>query len=242
MSFVAAAIVGATAVTANQANKSRKAAQSAANQQAQLQKEAEKRRQDEAAAEAAKIREAEISRQNYIAKGSGEIASAFGQFDDNFYNSRASDYTNYALPQLDREFQDEQRALIAQLARSGNLNSSLRGDLTGKLQGQYNTSKMRIQDTANNYANQARSQAEVARANLMKSNSELADPGLIRTMAQAQASGIKVAPQYQSLGDLISSLAGSLPSQPGAQTQALPGVELYNGGSTGSSGSGRLIS
>jgi DNA-binding XRE family transcriptional regulator len=238
---ITAAITAATAVTANQASKNRKAASKAAKTQAELAQEAEVNRQQEAAAEAERIREAEDRRQQNIAMGAGEISSLFSQFNDDFYNKRATDYTNYALPQLDRQYQDEMRNLIAQLARSGNLNSSLRGDLTGKLQTQYNTQKMSIQDTANRYAMDARSQAEQARAQLLKSNSELADPGLIRTMAQAQAQGVGVAPQYQNLGQMIASLSNSIPEQTlGTKAATGGGVSLYNQNNT--AGSGRLVS
>lgn len=241
MSWVVTAIVASTATTAYVGNRNAKNAKKAAEEQARIAREAEAQRQREAEAEAERQRQAEIRRQNNITQGSNEIASIFGQFDDNFYNKRAQDYLNYSMPSLDREFQDEQRSLIAQLARSGNLNSSLRGDLMGKIQQQYNTNKINLQDTANKYAADARSQVEQARASLLKSNSELADPGLIRTMAQAQAQGVNVAPQYQTLGDMIASLSNSIPAAGGGTqgAQSGGGVQLYDPTKTGS---GRLVS
>lgn len=235
MSSVATAIVVSTAYSAYNNNKNARNARYAANEQARLAREAEEQRRAEAAAEAERQRQAEIRRQQNIAAGSNEIANIFGQFNDEFYNKRAQDYLNYAMPTLDREYQDEQRSLIAQLARSGNLNSSLRGDLMGKLLTQYNTNKTNLSNTANTYASDARAKVEQARAALLNSNSQLADPGVIRTMAQSQAQGINVAPQYQTLGDMIANLSGSL-SAPAAQTGATTGggVELYDPTKTGS--------
>lgn len=243
MSSVATAIVASAGLTYYGNKKSADAQKKAAKQQAALAAQAEKQRQAEAAAEAERQRQAEERRQNNITQGSNEISSVFGQFDDNFYNQRSQGYLDYALPQLDQQYQDEQRQLIAQLARTGNLNSSLRGDLSGKLLGQYNTNKLNLQNTANSYASSARSAVEQARAQLLKSNSELADPGLIRTMADAQASGVKVAPQYQSLGDMIANLSATLTPNAAATagTPSGTGVELYNKNSN-TAGSSRLVS
>jgi len=233
------AVIGAgMGESSYQQSKAIKAGESAAAEQARLQQEAENNRRQEAMAEAERIRQAEIRRQENITAGAGEISSLFSQFNDDFYNKRAQNYLDYSLPQLDREYQDEQRSLIAQLARSGNLNSSLRGDLTGRLQGQYNTRKMGLQDTANKYAADARSQVEDARASLLQSNAQLADPGSIRTMAQARASGVAVDPRYESLGDMISSLSVDMPRGTGGAQTASGGVQLY---SPSARGSGRLV-
>lgn len=240
MSAIATAIVVSAGVTYKSAKDAQKAAKKNAEKQAALLREQEAARQAEAERQAEAARQAEARRQSNITQGSNEIASVFGQFDDSFYNQRSQDYLNYALPQLDTQYQDEQRNLIAQLARTGNLNSSVRGDLMGKLLGQYNTNKVNLQDTANNYATSARAQVEQARASLLKSNSELADPGVIRTMANAQASGVKVAPQYQSLGDMIANLTSSLSPTSTSANAPGSGVELYD--TSKNSGSGRLVS
>jgi hypothetical protein len=213
-----------------------------AQEQAQIAQEAENRRQQEAQAEAERIRQAEVRRQENITQGANEISNVFGQFNDDFFNARSQDYMNYAMPQLDREYQDEQRQLIASLARSGNLNSSLRGDMMGRLLGQYNTRKTGLQDTANRYASDARSQVERARAELLQSNASLADPGTVRTMAQARATGVSAPAQYQSLGDMIASLSNSVAAAPAtAGPTTGGGIELYDPTRAGS-GSGRLVS
>lgn len=236
---VGAAIGAGMGETSYQMSEATRAGKEAAAEQARIQREAEEQRRREAEAEAERIRQAEERRQQNIAQGATDIASVFGQFNDDFYNKRSGDYLNYALPQLDREYETEQRQLIAQLARSGNLNSSLRGDLSGKLLNDYNTRKTGLQDTANKYAADARAQVETARGELLQSNSQLADPGTIRTMAQARASGVAVDPQYQSLGDMIANLSSTLPGAASGQTSSTAGgVQLY---SPSQRGSGRLV-
>jgi hypothetical protein len=237
MSFVVAAIVGTGAYAANRADSAADKARAAAAEQALIQQEAENRRIAEAQAEAERVRQAEVRRQQNITAGQGEIASLFGQFDDNFYNDRAKAYLDYNQPTLDQQYQDQQRSLTSQLARTGNLNSSLRGDLMGKLQRQYDTGKLSLADNANRVANEARASVMGAKTKLMESNASLADPGLVRNMAEAQAQGLKVAPQYQSLGQMISDLSS------GIQTSAAPkttgsgaGVNLFSGGTGGSTG------
>lgn len=241
MSWVVAAVVTATAVQVDQGAKNRKAAKDAAAEQARLAQEAEDRRIAEAEAESARLREVEARRQANIAQGQNEIAALFGQFDDNFYNKRSQSYLDYALPTLDKQYQDQQRQLTSELARSGNLNSSVRGDLFAKLQRQYDTSKLSLTDQANQYAADARAQVAQAKANLTEKNASLADPGLIRTMAEAQAQGVAVNPQYASLGQLISDLSTGVTSAGGTtQKSAGAGINLYN--ATTGSGSGRVVS
>jgi hypothetical protein len=222
-------------------NKGRQDANYNAAEQARIQQEAESTRIAEAQAEAERIRQAEVRRQQNITTGQNEIASLFGQFDDNFYNDRSKAYLDYAQPTLDQQYQDQQRELTSKLARTGNLNSSLRGDLMSKLQRQYDTGKLSLADNANRVASEARASVTGAKTKLMESNASLADPGLVRNMAEAQAQGLKVAPQYQSLGQMITDLSS------GVQTSAAPkaagsgaGVNLFSGGSGGSSG--RVVS
>lgn len=241
MSYVVAAIATKTYVDYDQGKKNRNAAESAAAEQARIAQEYENTRIAEAEAAATKAREAEVRRQGNIAQGQNEISSLFGQFDDSFYNKRSQSYLDYALPTLDKQYQDQQRQLTSELARGGNLNSSIRGELFSKLQRQYDTSKLGLTDQANTYAADARSQVAQAKANLTEKNASLADPGLIRTMAEASAQGVAVNPQYASLGQLISDLSTGVTSSGGStQRTAGAGINLYN--ATTGSGSGRVVS
>lgn len=238
---VGAVIGGSAGYTVDKMGEAQKAAEAAASEQARLAQEAENTRIAEAQAEAERLRQAEARRQQNITAGQGEIASLFGQFNDDFYNKRSQSYLDYAMPTLDKQYQDQMKALTTNLARTGNLNSSLRGDLMGQLQKQYDTSRLSLTDTANNYANEARANVAQAKSKLMESNASLADPGLVRTMAEAQASGINVNPQFQSLSQMISDLSNGVQTS-GAKKAgvAAGGVSLFSGGAGG--GTGRVVS
>lgn len=243
MSAVASAIAVAAYSQYDSAKKARQQAADQAAEQARIQQEAENTRIAEAEKAAQAAREAEARRQEAITTGANDISSIFGQFDDNFYNKRAQDYTNYALPELDRQYSNQQRDLIANLARSGNLNSSLRGDMLAELQRQYDTGKVSIADTARKYQQDAKASVEGQRAALLESNAQLADPGLVKTKAQSAAASLGVDPQYASLSNLISNLASGLSATPKAvggatATGTGAGVNLYD---TGSTGSGRIV-
>jgi sensor c-di-GMP phosphodiesterase-like protein len=238
---VSATIAASTAVGVSQANKAKKSAQQAAAEQQRLMQEAENQRMAEAQAEAERIRQAEQRRQENISLGQSEIANAFGQFNDDFFGNRMSSYQQFAMPQLDRQYQDQMKQLTAALARSGNLNSSLRGDLMGKLQREYDQGKLQIADTARGFSDQARSSVEAARARLMESNMSLADPGVIRNSAAAEAQGLMANPQFANLGQMLSNLSANVGSaNTRTTTPAITGgVQLFSPGLK--SATGRLV-
>jgi hypothetical protein len=237
---VAWTIAASTAVTANQQNQARKSAERTAAENQRLAQEAENRRIAEAQAEAERLRQAEERRQQNIALGQQEIASAFGQFDDNFYNQRAQSYLDFATPQLDRQYQDQMRQLTAALARSGNLNSSLRGELMGQLQREYDTGKLSIADQARTLVDQARTGVTTAKSRLMESNAQLADPGTIRNSAMAEAEGFMANPQFAQLGQLLSNLSANVAPSAGKSAQGLTGgVQLFTPGVK--SAGGRIV-
>jgi hypothetical protein len=240
---VSATIAAATAVTANQVNKAKKSAEQSAREQQRMAQEAENTRIAEAQAEAERMRQAEERRQGNIATGQSEIAGAFGQFNDQFYGNRAKSYQDFAMPQLDRQYQDQMKGLVAALARTGNLNSSLRGQLMGKLQTEYDQNKLKIADTSRGFADQARTSVEQARARLMESNAKLADPGVIRNSAAAEAAGLMSNPQFANLGQLLSDLSGNVGGGTGGIRRAAPamagGVQLFSPGIK--SATGRLV-
>lgn len=215
-------------------------ARQAAEEENRILQEAENRRIEEARAEAERIRQAEIRRQENIAAGQNEIAGAFGQFDDNFYNQRMQSYMDYAMPQLDKQYEDQVRQLSASLARSGNLNSSLRAERMAQLQEEYERGKLTLAEQGRGYVDQARAATDAARARLMESNASLADPGTIRASAAAEASRLSINPQYANLGTLLSNLSTDVGSTGRSVSQSAGGVQQYNTGLTGSAG--RLVS
>jgi hypothetical protein len=216
-------------------------AEAAQAEQIRAQQEAFARQQQQAEAEAARVRAAEQARQNNIAQGTQEISSIFGQFNDDFYNARAKSFTDYAMPQLDTQYQDAMRSLTASLARSGNLNSSLRGETMAKAQREYDAQKLSLADRGMQYANDARSAIERARSDLFATNASLADPGSIRTLAQQRAQAASAQSGFSPLGLMLSDLAGSVSGtgKTAAASKPAQNVALFN--NSLSSGSGRVI-
>ncbi len=212
-------------------------AERAAAEQIRVQQEAFARQQAAVAAEAARVRAAEEARQQNIMQGQQEISSVFGQFNDDFFNNRAKSFTDFAVPQLDTQYQDVMRGLTASLARSGNLNSSLRGETFAKAQREYDQQKLSLADRGQQYANDARSAIERARSELFSTNASLADPGTIRSLAQQRAQASAAPSSFSPLGMLLTDLADTVgtTSRPAASKTA-NGVSLFDGAASGSSG------
>lgn len=175
-------------------------------------------------AQAAAAREAEQRRQQAIQQGQSAINEVFGQFNDDFYQRRQQAYQEYARPQLERQYQDAMAQLVRSLSRSGNLNSSLRGQSMADLQQQYDEGLAYIANNAATYAQQARAAIEAARSNLVAQNASLADPGQARSLAQAQASSLRQAQPFTPLGSLISAIASGAAEPVGVNKKAAAGA------------------
>jgi hypothetical protein len=216
-------------------------AERAAADQLRVQQEGFAAQAAAAEAEAARVRAAEQARQNNILQGQQEISSIFGQFNDDFYNARAKSFTDYAMPQLDTQYQDAMRSLTASLARSGNLNSSLRGETMAKAQREYDAQKLSLADRGMQYANDARSAIERARSELFATNASLADPGSIRTLAQQRAEAASAQGGFSPLGLMLTDLAGTVGSTGRTAAASKPAQSVALFGNSLSSGSGRVI-
>jgi hypothetical protein len=221
----------------------------AIREQNRILQEQEERRIAEARAAAEEARQSEERRAGNIALGESEIAQMFGQFNDDFYNQRQQSYLQAATPQLDQQYQDQLRALTANLARAGQLNSSTRGEMMAKLQREYEQQKMGLANNAMGFGQQTRAAVEAAQERLRQSNRQLADPGAIRNSAQAEVSGLMANPQFASLGNLLSNLAADVTqgnTTVSNKVAAGSGVQLFDpaagGGTSGTvSGSARLV-
>lgn len=179
----------------------------AAQRAAQAQQQRAFAAQQAAARRAAEeAKQGEIRRQTNIGEGQTAISDLFGQFNNDFYTGRAKAYQDYATPQLEKQYNEAMNTLTRSLSRSGNLNSSVRGQTMADLQRQYQEGLASIASQGTNYANQARASVEAARSDLLSRNASLADPGLIRSLAQSQAGTLSSAPTYTPIGSLINAL------------------------------------
>lgn len=191
------------------------------------------------AAEAERQRKLEEERQGRITEGRTAIDKNFSQFDDNFYNNRSQAYVDYATPELDTQYKDSMRKLVAALARSGNMQSSIRAEKMSALDEDYAKRKLDIQNTGKDYANQARSAVDQSRANLITQNLNLADPNAISANALANANSLAQMPVFSPLGTMLADVTSGLASQADLERR---GLSQYNTGLFTPRDAGRVVS
>ncbi len=129
--------------------------------------------------EAAHQADLERGRQATISLGMKNIDNAFSGFDDNFYNNIAKQYTDYANPQLDTQYQQALKQLTYALARSGISSSSAAGAEQTNLDKQYNQYRTDV-------ASQGQQEEAAARSNNSNTRNTLVNQ-LINTQDQAGA-------------------------------------------------------
>lgn len=173
---------------------------------------------DELLAEYERQRAEEEARQNRIAQGKQEIENAFLGYDDDFYSGISTDYMDYATPQIEDQYEDALKQLRVSLARSGNLDSSLRTDRIARLNERNADAYVDAQRQGENYANQVRGNLNTVKSNLLQQNQSLADPSLIASMAANQSYTASQMPAYNPIAQLFDSVTSGLATQ--AQLEA----------------------
>lgn len=134
-------------------------------------------------------------------------------FDDNFFAQREQAYQQFATPQLEDQYAKAQENLLMALARTGRLQSSTRGERFGELQRDFDIQKTNVADKARQYAGDARSQVESARADLVALNNSVADPTAIAQQAQLSSSAMRSAPAFDPLAPLFQNVTEGIATQ-----------------------------
>ena len=195
-------------------------------------------KKDGGAGKAAKQAQAdEAERQARVRAGTEQVNSTFSQFDDPFFEKQRTNYLNFALPQLDDQYGEAQKKLTFALARDGNLNSSAQATQNGLLQKTYDTQRLSLADQGQNLANQARSNVEDARGNLISTLNATGDATQTANSATARAGALSAPPGYSAIGDAFGTvLNGMAINAQNNRTQALmAGKPLSGTGLFGSS-------
>lgn len=161
--------------------------------------------------------EREKERQSKIAQGMTNINSAFSQFDQPFFDTREQAYLEFALPQLEDQYEKEKEQLVFALARNKRLNSNTRSDRLAELEKQYNIQRTKINDNALGFANKARADIENARANLVSQNASLQNPSAVADLASQRAVALSAAPQFDPLGNLFQNTTAGIATAQQAQ-------------------------
>src|SRR5688572_27149346 len=127
-------------------------------------------KEDDAAAEEAQMaRQAEAKRQANIRTGTDRINSIFADsFKEDTFDGIRDNYSKYAMPDVERQFKDAQNDLTFALTNAGMLDSSVRADKESDLLRQRDEAIRGVGQKSLDYENEARTNIEAARADLIK--------------------------------------------------------------------------
>lgn len=179
--------------------------------------------------EAERARREEQQRQKRIREGTTRVNSIFdGQFNEPYFEGRKQAYIDYANPQLEQQRDSAQKELTFALARSGLLDSSVRGQKAGELQQKYDLNKQQIADQALSYSGEAKSAVEDARAGLINTLNATGDAEGAASSAINRASALSKPAAFSPLSQLFADFTAGLGTQ-----AALEKANYYSGGQTG---------
>lgn len=177
--------------------------------------------------EAAQARADEQQRQSRIRQGTSRVNGIFdSEFNNDYFKGRKEAYLGYATPQLEDQYDKAGKELTFALARSGQLDSSVRGQKMGELQKLYDLNKQQIADQALAHEGQARSAVEDARGGLIATLNATGDAEGAANSAITRSSALSQPAAYSPLGQLFVDFTNGLGIQ-AAQERA----EAASGGS-----------
>lgn len=134
-------------------------------------------------------------------------------FNDDFFNSLSQSYTDYARPQIDKMAGDARKQLTFALARNGTLDSSVRGEKNAEIQRQYDIGLQDITDKGRQFATDARTNVERARADLISMLQATGDAQGASNAALSRAAILSEPPAYSPLGQLFTDFTSGLATQ-----------------------------
>lgn len=152
----------------------------------------------------------EKARQERIKQGMAQIASAFGGFNDDFYNKRATDYQAYAMPDVERQQENQRKNLIYALARTGNLDSSAAIDKNAELAEEGNKQRIAVANEGLNQANNLRGQVENTRGNVVAELNATGDSQAASNSAMRAVQNLNQPAGFSPLGNLFLNFANSV--------------------------------
>ena len=160
----------------------------------------------------------EEARQGRITQGKENIDAAFAGYGDVFFTGVASDYMNYATPQIEDQYTDAMKALRIALDRSGLMQSSERIDRENELKKKLAAQELAAARKGESIANAMRTNLANVKSNLLTQNASLADPTLIASTAANQIMANTQVPEYNPLTNLFANATEGLATQ--AQLEA----------------------
>lgn len=155
------------------------------------------------AKEAAK---AEAERQERIKSGLVDVNNTFAGFAPAFYDERAQDYVNYAMPQLAGQYQSTRNQLLQGLASRGLLKSSTGTKQLSQFEARAQGAKQTIAETGRAQANELQRNIEDKRNLIIGQLYQSADPANARAAAVSTAAGFRQPSVFTPLANMFSDL------------------------------------
>jgi hypothetical protein len=151
----------------------------------------------------AEQRALETERAARVDQSRAAIDKNFEGFDDEFYNSRAKDYEQFAVPQVASQYDNTKRNLTYSLARSGLLGSGVEAQKTAALDKENAQQLRNVSDTAQSQANELRQTVEGQRSNLYAQAEASADPGAATNLALRTAQAYERPTSFAPIGNFF---------------------------------------
>lgn len=178
--------------------------------------------------EAQQARADEQARQERIRQGTDRVNTIFGNnFNDDFFTGRREAFMGYATPQLEDQYAKTNNDLTFSLARSGMLDSSVRGQKFGELQRLYDTNKQQLADQALQEETSARTAVEDARANLITTLNATGDAEGAANSALTRASALSRPNAFSPLSNLFGNFTNTLGIQAAQERAAAASGGAY---------------
>lgn len=161
----------------------------------------------------------------HLAKTGGLFGGTetFQGFTPDFYAQRTKDYENYALPQLQQQYSQQQNQAAFGLANRGLINSSAAAKERGTLAQQYNVGLGNIANQGIGQAQDLRSRVEQNRAQLVGQLQASGDPQSTAQLALSSTSQFSAPSAFAPVGNLFQNFAQTY----GAYNQAQQYAPLF---------------
>jgi hypothetical protein len=132
---------------------------------------------------------------------------SFEGFQEPFYEKRAQDYVNFALPQLSQQYQQSRNAMLFGLANRGLGQSSVANQASSNLERQVGQGRQEIADTGIAQANQLRKDVEGARQQAISQLYQSADPAQALQGAVRNAMNFQAPSTFAPISNMFTGLA-----------------------------------
>lgn len=150
----------------------------------------------------------EIARQQFQrGKLLNKTDATYQGFDDKFYDQRATDYLNYALPQEAKQYKTNLDAITYDLADRGILQSTAANKAFSDLNQTAAGAKQTVADSALAQSNQLRQNVENARQTAIGQLYQTGDPNLAASNAIGVARSASQPSVFQPIANLFGNLA-----------------------------------